>query len=179
MRSSFGCGCWRASAADGDAIKAIGRIAVKQAARQSDHSPSSPVTAGSRRIDESVAEAKPVEAEPIEVKPTEQMQTFTFETVTVDAKGTVIRKETHQAEYLREQLGDGVELDMVAIPGGTFQMGSNDSESDDRERPVHLVTVEPFWMGKYPVTQAQWRAVAALPQVARKLEARPSKFVWR
>lgn len=55
-----------------------------------------------------------------------------------------------------ERLGDGVELEMIAIPGGTFQMGSN---IVDNEKPIHPVTLPPFHIGKYPITQAQWQAV--------------------
>lgn len=44
--------------------------------------------------------------------------------------------------------------EMVFIKGGTFQMGSNDGEAD--EKPVHTVTVNDFWMGKYEVTVAQF-----------------------
>jgi formylglycine-generating enzyme required for sulfatase activity len=47
--------------------------------------------------------------------------------------------------------------DMVHIQGGTFQMGRNGGESD--EKPVHSVTVSSFWIGKYEVTQKQWRNV--------------------
>jgi eukaryotic-like serine/threonine-protein kinase len=52
-------------------------------------------------------------------------------------------------------------LEMVAIPGGKFLMGSPSSEpkrSDD-EGPQYEVSVQPFYMGKYAVTQAQWAAV--------------------
>ena len=49
------------------------------------------------------------------------------------------------------------EPEMVLVQGGTFQMGSNDG--DDDEKPVHRVTVKDFYIGKYEVTQAQWRAV--------------------
>ena len=56
-------------------------------------------------------------------------------------------------------LGDGVQLEMVAIPGGTFWMGAPDGEGSDVERPCHQVTVAPFWMGKFAVTQAQYEAV--------------------
>ena len=57
-------------------------------------------------------------------------------------------------------------------------MGSPKEEKDslDRERPQHEVTVQPFFMGKYPVTQAQWRFVAQLRQVNKKLDPNPSKF---
>ncbi|MGI8934827.1 MAG: caspase family protein, partial [Phormidesmis sp.] len=155
---------WAASPTDQDAIIAIGRIAVKQQNQQT--ASSAPVTAGSRKIDDPVSEAKP---EP-------QVPTFSFEAVTVDRKGAVAKKETQQAEYRLEELGQGVELEMVAIPGGQFHMGAADGEGSDRERPQHWVRVEPFWMGKYPVMQAQWRAVAALPQVDYKLYAHPSKL---
>jgi formylglycine-generating enzyme required for sulfatase activity len=48
-------------------------------------------------------------------------------------------------------------IEMVYVQGGTFQMGSNDGE--DHEKPVHSVTLDNFYIGKYEVTQAQWRAV--------------------
>jgi formylglycine-generating enzyme required for sulfatase activity len=73
---------------------------------------------------------------------------------------------------------EGVELDMVFIEGGTFEMGSPETEVDRylTESPVHLVTVPDFCMGKYPVTQAQWRAVANLATVKRPLNTEPSHF---
>ena len=45
----------------------------------------------------------------------------------------------------------------VFVKGGTFQMGSNKGDGD--EKPVHSVTVSDFYMGKYEVTQKQWREV--------------------
>ncbi|MFM6910978.1 MAG: formylglycine-generating enzyme family protein, partial [Dolichospermum sp.] len=63
---------------------------------------------------------------------------------------------------------------MVAIPGGTFMMGSlKEKGSTDDEIPQHEVTIKPFSMGKYPITQAQWQAVAALPQVNQELKPNP------
>ena len=38
-------------------------------------------------------------------------------------------------------------------------MGSNDSDADDDEQPVHEVCVDGFWMGKYEVTQSEWKRV--------------------
>jgi formylglycine-generating enzyme required for sulfatase activity len=49
------------------------------------------------------------------------------------------------------------EPEMVFVEGGTFQMGSSSGESD--EQPVHSVTLSSFNIGKYEVTQAQWKAV--------------------
>lgn len=50
---------------------------------------------------------------------------------------------------------------MVLIPGGTFTMGSPDDELDrlDSESPQHSVTVPQFFMGRYPITQAQYQAI--------------------
>ncbi|MBW4653295.1 MAG: SUMF1/EgtB/PvdO family nonheme iron enzyme [Kaiparowitsia implicata GSE-PSE-MK54-09C] len=102
----------------------------------------------------------------------------TFSVVTVDAKGEIADIQRKAATYQTEDLGDGVMLDTISIPGGRFLMGAPESEegSFEMERPQHLVTVPSFFMGKYAVTQAQWSAVAALPQVARDLDANPSRF---
>jgi formylglycine-generating enzyme required for sulfatase activity len=58
----------------------------------------------------------------------------------------------------RVEMGKGVALELVALPGGDFMMGSDKSEYAD-ERPAHQVRVSPFAMGKFEVTQAQWLAV--------------------
>ena len=58
---------------------------------------------------------------------------------------------------------DGAE--MVLIPAGDFQMGSDDSEAEDDEKPVHTVYLDAFYMDKYEVTNAQFKAfVDANPQ---------------
>jgi formylglycine-generating enzyme required for sulfatase activity len=51
---------------------------------------------------------------------------------------------------------NGVKLEMIYIPGGEFMMGSNDY---DNEKPPHPVKLSPFYIGKYQITQAQWKAV--------------------
>jgi len=50
-------------------------------------------------------------------------------------------------------------FDMVFVAGGSFLMGDNDPAAYDNEKPVHTVTVPDFYIGKYPVTQALWKAV--------------------
>lgn len=103
---------------------------------------------------------------------------FEFEVVTVDAQGRESNRYRNQAQYFLEELGNGVFLEMVSIPGGTFLMGSPSTEAGRfrHESPQNPVTVKPFYMGKFPVTQAQWKAVAALPQVSRALDCDPSYF---
>jgi formylglycine-generating enzyme required for sulfatase activity len=90
----------------------------------------------------------------------------------------LINRSQGTAKQFSENLGNQVQLEMVQIPGGTFTMGAPETEegSSDRERPQHQVTVPPFFMGKYPVTQAQWKFVASLPEVSRELKADPSEF---
>src|SRR5678815_1475314 len=44
--------------------------------------------------------------------------------------------------------------DMVWIPGGTFRMGSDKHYPE--ERPAHRVTVDGFWMDRYPVTNERF-----------------------
>src|SRR5271163_4606 len=69
------------------------------------------------------------------------------------AKLPHIDKAAHKS-YEEAIAGTRVKFDMVAIPGGTFQMGSPAGEpgrSAD-EGPQHPVTIRPFWMGKTEVT---------------------------
>ncbi|NJM70428.1 MAG: SUMF1/EgtB/PvdO family nonheme iron enzyme [Scytonema sp. RU_4_4] len=105
-----------------------------------------------------------------------QTPTFEFDVVTVNAQGREIKREKRQAQYYLENLGDNITLEMVAIPGGKFLMGSPETEGYESEKPQHEVTIQPFFMGKYPITQAQWRAVAALPRIERDLNPDPSRF---
>jgi formylglycine-generating enzyme required for sulfatase activity len=73
-----------------------------------------------------------------------------------------------------EDLGDGVTLPLMLIPAGEFWMGQTEAETTElqrqvdestykasyaRELPRHQVTVSSFFMGKTPVTQAQYRVV--------------------
>jgi uncharacterized repeat protein (TIGR02543 family) len=51
-----------------------------------------------------------------------------------------------------------VPIEMVYVPGGSFQMGTASGGYSD-ERPVHTVTLTGFYIGKHEVTQGQWQAV--------------------
>ncbi len=100
---------------------------------------------------------------------------ITFETATVNEKGEIIESTIQKSQIFREKIGETT-LDLMPIPGGTFMMGSPDGEGSDDEHPQHKVTISPFLMGSYEVTQAQWKAVTALPKVERDLEATPFNF---
>ena len=89
------------------------------------------------------------------------LKTLNFEVLTVDKRGEEVKREKGQAQYFTEDLGYEITLDMVYIRGDTFMMGSLESEGADSEMPQHEVTVQPFFMGRYPITQAQWNAIAS------------------
>jgi formylglycine-generating enzyme required for sulfatase activity len=105
---------------------------------------------------------------------------FEFSTVELDEYGDEIEWRTGRAIEIVQKLLDGIELEMVEIPAGSFWMGSTEDEVNeayndavirideeystiedwyDWETPRHLVTVKSFLIGKFPVTQAQWSAV--------------------
>ena len=46
---------------------------------------------------------------------------------------------------------------MVSIPAGELQMGSDDPEADNDEKPVHTVFIDAFYMDRYEVTNAQYQ----------------------
>ena len=53
---------------------------------------------------------------------------------------------------------NGIGMELILVPAGSFMMGSESGKAD--EKPRHEVTIsQPFYMGKYEVTQAQWQAV--------------------
>ena len=90
-----------------------------------------------------------------------------------------IHKRQGQNQYYEEPLGETCcPLEMMRISAGSFLMGSPEDELErsPTEGPQHLVTLTQFFMSRYPITQAQWRAAAAMPQVNRALEADPSRF---
>ena len=101
---------------------------------------------------------------------------FVFDVVSVNKKGEEVQWERGQGRCFTEDLENGITLDMVAIPGGNFMMGSPLGEGTYSEKPQHEVAVSSFYMGKFQVTQEQWKAVARLPKVKCNLEAQPSRF---
>jgi eukaryotic-like serine/threonine-protein kinase len=132
--------------------------------------------------------------------PTQSFE-FEFPTLTITSSGLLGWGQTYEinrcrgcAEFFTEDLGNGVMLEMVAIPDGTFLMGSpeneparfsfsyrrgcanGDASRSHSESPQHTVTIAPFFMGKFPVTQSQWKAVTALPKVNIDLNPDPSSF---
>lgn len=115
-----------------------------------------------------------------------RLESFEFDVVTIEREEELpkytspweIKRRRFQNHRFIETIGEEFSLEMVAIPGGSFLMGSPEDEEErtSAEGPQHQVTVSPFFMGRHPITQAQWQFVASLPQVARELNIEPSRF---
>jgi formylglycine-generating enzyme required for sulfatase activity len=117
-------------------------------------------------------------SQPTKVKPLPAPTIFQFDTVTLGANGKVIVRRAAQASSYAEDLGGGVRLELVRIPAGTFSMGSPASEEGrlEMEGPQHSVVMPEFYMGKFEVTQAEWRVVASWPKIEIELNPAPSFF---
>ncbi|MBE9251747.1 formylglycine-generating enzyme family protein [Dolichospermum sp. LEGE 00240] len=107
------------------------------------------------------------------------LKTFKFEVVTTDATGSITNRRNASAKYFTEDLGNGVLLEMVEIPEGTFMMGSpaNEAERESNESPQHQVTVPSFSIGKYELTQAQYQAIMGNNPAGFKGNNRPVENV--
>ncbi len=74
----------------------------------------------------------------------------------LSTRDKVIQSRQTESNFT-ENLGNGITLDMIFVEGGTFMMGSN--AGGNNEKPIHSVTLDSFYIGKYQVTQAQWKAI--------------------
>ncbi|MBS9771957.1 MAG: SUMF1/EgtB/PvdO family nonheme iron enzyme [Trichodesmium erythraeum GBRTRLIN201] len=115
----------------------------------------------------------------IKTKSQPKITIHTFATPKVNRKGEIISRSEGEAEVMIENLGNGVTLEMVKIPGGSFLMGSPETEAQrsDNEGPQHHVDVPEFWMGKYVVTQQQWQAIMGNDPSKFKGKNRPVECV--
>lgn len=106
------------------------------------------------------------------------IQHFEYEFPSLNKNGQLVGLKKLKNKYFLEELKSGHSLEMVAISSGKSWMGSSRSENLAlaQERPRHAVTVPAFFISKYPITQVQWAAVAALPTVERELDPFPAHF---
>src|SRR5262245_16361229 len=113
---------------------------------------------------------------PTTVAPPGSIGNFDFETVTLDKDGNAISRQKKRARHFGEDLGEDVILELVEIPSGEFTIGSPKEEEGriPTEGPQRRVTLPSFWMGKYEVTQEQWREVAKEPIVKADFNPDPS-----
>ena len=101
-----------------------------------------------------------------------------FEVETVNTSDNIINTQESPRQKI-EYLGNGIELEMVYIPGGSFLMGSPEDEEQRNlnESPQHEVTLEPFYISKYPITQSQYQAIMGNNPSSFEGESRPVENV--
>lgn len=92
---------------------------------------------------------------------------FAFESPVLNERGEVCKTRQGQQRQWVEKLGRGISILMVAIPGGTFQMGSPPGVRYEDEVPPHLVSLAPFLIARSPITQEQWQKVVGKPPRCR------------
>jgi formylglycine-generating enzyme required for sulfatase activity len=92
----------------------------------------------------------------------------------------VLEKSRMQARHFLEDFRENVNLEMVEIPGGSFLMGSLESEleSDGSERPQHKVSVPSFHISKYSITTAQYQTVMKKDSYKKEHGSYPMKCSW-
>ncbi|WP_299412013.1 formylglycine-generating enzyme family protein [Acaryochloris sp. IP29b_bin.148] len=106
------------------------------------------------------------------------LSTVEFEVTTVDRRGQVKQRQPHRARYFTDAINGTEFLTMVAVPSGRFWMGAAPTEAQTQsyEFPRHRVKLPRFFLSQYPITQAQWAAVATLPKIRYDLNSSPSYF---
>lgn len=109
----------------------------------------------------------------LECIPTELLA---FEVIKVDGLGHKIQQQQRQSQCFKEYLPNGRILEMVEIPTGSGRIGSPLEElartmDEPEPQPVAFAS---FFMGKFPISQTQWAAVASLPQIKHPLAPMPS-----
>ncbi len=95
---------------------------------------------------------------------------FNFTAASVTLDGQITKRRGERVRHIFD-LGS-TPLEMVWVPAGSFFMGSHRTEKgrNKSEGPQHRVTfAQGFWMGRYPITQAQWRWGARLSAFALSL----------
>ena len=78
------------------------------------------------------------------------------------AQQPVVQAPIANSDHISIPVKDGISIDMVRVEAGTFTMGATAEMKDplDEEKPTHRVTLtNDYYIGKYEVTQALWKAV--------------------
>src|SRR5690349_19970601 len=108
------------------------------------------------------------------------MITIEFETPTLNEKGEIIARTLCSAQQWTVHLGKGISLDLIPIPAGIYKMGSLHIYGNSEEQPQHIVSIKSFLMGKFLVTQAQWKsAMGKIPSCCSQADNLPvERISW-
>ncbi len=73
---------------------------------------------------------------------------------------TIVHAEDRKAAIKRSTYKDTTTgMEFVLVKGGCYQMGDTFGDGDNDEKPVHEVCVDDYYIGKFKVTQGQWKKV--------------------
>ncbi|NEP18615.1 MAG: formylglycine-generating enzyme family protein, partial [Leptolyngbya sp. SIO4C1] len=97
------------------------------------------------------------------------LEKIEFKTVKIDTTGQIVERISKQAYVYFERLTDDVGLEMISIPAGEFMIGSPPEEEghSNSEEPRQIVSIPAFLIGRFPITQAQYRSI---------IDQNPSEF---
>jgi formylglycine-generating enzyme required for sulfatase activity/tRNA A-37 threonylcarbamoyl transferase component Bud32 len=107
---------------------------------------------------------------PLELKASE------FDILTLDEGGRVIQRRKGQSRYFVENIGCDFPLEMVEIPEGSFPRDSLGNGAGSYTASRHRISIPPFFIGRFQITQMQWHMMAGLPKINYELDPEPSKF---
>ena len=113
--------------------------------------------------------------------PKPSLSAISFDFAMVDDKGAQLPAQKGTASIFTEPLASGVGVSMASVPEGEFVMGSPKSEPERRpnEGPQRHVRLKPFFLGRSPVTQAQWAAVVAAQKDPHAVVLSPEPSFFR
>lgn len=60
---------------------------------------------------------------------------------------------------------NGIHMQMIFVKAGNFEMGNNNGKAD--AKPLHTVTLNDFYLGKYEVTQELWQQVMGIEKAKK------------
>ncbi|MCM1170054.1 MAG: SUMF1/EgtB/PvdO family nonheme iron enzyme [Bacteroides sp.] len=109
-------------------------------------------------------------------------ETITMKKKLLEAdKETVLIVKTDKENLRLKVVSKGFEeMELVYVEGGTFEMGATAEQGEDAqddEKPVRTIKLDSYHIGKYEVTQTQWKAVMGTDPSEFKGDNRPVEMV--
>jgi len=84
---------------------------------------------------------------------------LSIEKLYLNAKNIDLNIENLKTVYFASMVDSTTQMEFIYVPGGSFLMGDFLGNGNDNEKPVHEVTLDGFYIGKYAVTQGQWKVI--------------------
>jgi hypothetical protein len=94
-------------------------------------------------------------------------------------KRSVSIDDGYMVPYRQQVSGTTISFEMLPIPGGIFEQGSNRKDAAEGESPPMKVEVAPFWMGKCEVTWAEYKLFMQLCNVFEGFEEHGMRLVTK